>query len=93
MRYSAIPRRLMFPADFQLPRPSSTTPKSDVPNPRSVYDAWLTSREMQGENDVYLVPGAPRALTLQNTWLALFVCHTCILDFVRFISSTLSTKN
>jgi hypothetical protein len=89
MRHCAIPCRFMFPADFQLPSPSSTP---DAPNPQTVYDAWLTSREMPGKHGAYLVPGAPRALTLQNAWLALFVCQTCILDFVRFIPSTLSPK-
>lgn len=89
MRHYAIPHRFMFPVDFQLPCPSSIP---DVPRPQSVYDAWLASREMSGKHGVYLVPGAPRALTLKNSWLALYVCQTCILDFVRVISSTLSTK-
>ena len=83
-----MPRTLMFPADFQVPSP---TP--DAPKPQTVYDAWLTSREMPGKHGVYLVPGATRALTFRNAWLALFVCQTCILDFVRFIPSTLSPKN
>ena len=89
MRHCAIPRRLMFPADFQLPSPSSSP---DATKPQTVYDAWLTSREMPGKHGVYLVPGATRALTLRNTWLALFVCQTCILDFVCFIPNTLSPK-
>lgn len=83
MRHSAIPRRFMVPSDFELPRPSSTTKSG----PQTVYDAWLTSREMPGKTGMYLVPGAPRALTLQNTWLAIFVCQTCILDFVRLFSA------
>jgi hypothetical protein len=84
MRHCPTPRRLMFPADFQLPSPS------DAPNPQTVYDAWLTSREMPGKHGAYLVPGATRALTLRNTWLAIFVCQTCIFDFVRFTPSPLS---
>jgi hypothetical protein len=86
MRHCAIPRKLMFPADFQLPS------NPDAPIPQTVYDAWLTSRELPEKQGVYLVPGATRALTLRNTWLALFVCQTCIFDFVRFIPSTLLPK-
>jgi hypothetical protein len=77
----------MFPVDFQLP----SIP--DVPKPQNVHDAWLASREMPGKQGAYLVPGAPRALTLQNTRLALFFFQKCILDFVRFILCSLSRKN
>ncbi|KAG6850050.1 hypothetical protein H0H93_001866 [Arthromyces matolae] len=40
--------------------------------PQSVYDAWLTSREIPDQKGIYLVAGAQRPLTLANARLALF---------------------
>jgi hypothetical protein len=74
-------RKLLFPADFQLTRPSASH-KPPPKDPRSVYDAWLASRELPGQPGHYLVPGAPRPLTLENARLALFITQASTLDFV-----------
>jgi hypothetical protein len=74
-------RKAVFPNDFQVsPRTSATK------EPQSVYEAWLKSRELPGQPGHYLVPGAPRRLTLNNARLALFITQSCTLDFVRFLS-------
>ncbi|KAF8165071.1 P-loop containing nucleoside triphosphate hydrolase protein [Crassisporium funariophilum] len=85
MRHRMISRKLLFPADFHLPPRSAPPTKFENVTPESVYDAWLTSREMPGQKGAYLVPGAPRALTLENARLALFVTQTCTLDFLKVL--------
>lgn len=82
-----ISRRLLFPADFQLP-PRNPQPKTPKVEPEHVYDAWLASREIPGQKGSYLVPGAQRSLTIDNARLALFVTRHCTLDFVRHLLST-----
>ena len=82
MRHRFPSHKLLFPADFKLspsPRSSALPPTKE---PQSVYDAWLASRELPGQPGHYLVPGAPRRLTLENTRLALYITQTCALDFV-----------
>jgi len=82
MRCRSISRKLLFPADFQLP-PRSPLPTGNAKlDPETAYEAWLASRRIPGQNGSYLVPGAPRPLTLENARLALFVTQTCTLDFV-----------
>ncbi|KAF8204859.1 P-loop containing nucleoside triphosphate hydrolase protein [Pholiota molesta] len=76
-----ISRRLLFPADFQLP-PRNPQPKTPKVEPEHVYDAWLASREIPGQKGSYLVPGAQRSLTIDNARLALFVTRHCTLDFM-----------
>jgi len=77
MRHRFPSQNLLFPADFKL---SSVSPPPRVP--QSVYDAWLASRELPGQPDHYLVPGAPRRLTLENARLALYITQSCAPDFV-----------
>ncbi|TFK29234.1 P-loop containing nucleoside triphosphate hydrolase protein [Coprinopsis marcescibilis] len=81
------PRRVSFPTDFHLPqRPSSsskTASSKPQPSPESLYDAWLKSRELPHQKGTYLVPGAPRALTVQNFRLAMFACQMCVFDLFK----------
>ncbi|KAG2013349.1 ATP-binding cassette transporter [Coprinopsis cinerea AmutBmut pab1-1] len=82
------PRRVSFPTDFHLPsRPSSSSSKTSSskqqPTPESVYDVWLKSRELPNQKGVYLVPGAPRPLSLQNARLALQASQMCIFDLFK----------
>ncbi|EAU84325.2 hypothetical protein CC1G_01321 [Coprinopsis cinerea okayama7 len=84
------PRRVSFPTDFHLPsRPSSSSSKTSSskqqPTPESVYDVWLKSRELPNQKGVYLVPGAPRPLSLQNARLALQASQMCIFDLALII--------
>ena len=51
----------------------------------SVYDAWLASRKIPGQKDVYLVAGAQRQVNFVNAHLAYSIIQTCAFDFVRFI--------
>ncbi|KAF8974685.1 P-loop containing nucleoside triphosphate hydrolase protein [Flammula alnicola] len=85
MRHRVISRRLLFPADFQLPPRNPSYSKASKLEPESIYDAWLASREIPGQKGSYLVPGAPRPLTLENARLALFVTQHCTLDFLRVL--------
>lgn len=82
MRHRMLSRKLLFPADFQIP-PRNTSQKTPKADPELIYDAWLASRAMPGQTGSYLVPGAQRPLTLANAKLALFVAQHCTLDFVR----------
>lgn len=82
MRQRLGSRRALFPADFHLPARSPSSSKPQRPAPDSVYDAWLKSREMPQQKGSYLVPGAPRPLTLDNARLALYISQTCIFDLV-----------
>jgi len=83
MRHRMASRKLLFPEDFQLPsRPPAA--KSSSKEPQTAYDAWLASRELAGQPGHFLVPGAPRPLTLENARLALFITQTCTYDFVCF---------
>jgi hypothetical protein len=50
--------------------------------PKSVYEVWLASREIPGQNGVYLVPGAQRRLTCANARLARVAAQNCVFDFV-----------
>jgi hypothetical protein len=95
MRHRMASRRLLFPADFQLPPRTTATPKPSQKDPLTVYDAWLASREVPGQPGHYLVPGAPRPLTLENARLALFIGRSCTLDFVSlsFCSSATQSFN
>jgi hypothetical protein len=83
MRHRFPNHKLLFPADFKLP-PRSSVLHPPPKEPHSVYDAWLASRELPGQPGHYLVPGAPRRLTLENARLALYITQTCALDFVSF---------
>jgi hypothetical protein len=85
MRYRIPNHNLLFPADFELPPKSSASHNPPPKEPHSVYDAWLASRELPGQPGHYLVPGAPRRLTLENARLALFITQTCTLDFLRVL--------
>lgn len=80
-----ISRRLHFPADFQLPPRNASPAKVPVTEPQTVYDAWLASREIPGESGLYLVPGAPRSLTMKNAHLAFYVTQTCTLDLLKIL--------
>lgn len=51
-------------------------------SPESLYDVWLKSREMPNQK-AYLVPGAPRPLTMQNARLALCASQMCIFDLFK----------
>lgn len=82
MRHRMSIRKPLFPIDFQL---TPRCPSAAHPKPRSPYDAWLASRELPGHPGHYLVPGAPRPLTLENARLAWFITHTCTLDFFRVL--------
>ena len=53
--------------------------------PDSVYDAWLASRKVPGQEDTLLVPGAQRQLNPENTKLALFVASRCSYAFVGLV--------
>lgn len=77
-------KKHIFPSDFHLPSRTPSSSKSQKSGPESVYDAWLKSREMPNQKGAYLVPGAPRPLTLENFHLACYVSRTCIFDLVRF---------
>jgi len=83
MRHRMASRKLLFPEDFQLPSRTPAASKSSSKEPQTVYDAWLASRELAGKPGHFLVPGAPRPLTLENARLALFITQTCTYDFVR----------
>ncbi|RXW25768.1 hypothetical protein EST38_g57 [Candolleomyces aberdarensis] len=83
MRSRLGSRRALFPADFHLPARSSSSSKPPRPAPDSVYDAWLKSREMPQHKGSFLVPGAPRSLTLDNARLALYISQTCIFDLFK----------
>lgn len=84
MRHRSISRKLLFPADFELPPRSLPTGNSKL-DPETIYEAWLASRQIPGQKNSYLVPGAPRPLTLENARLALFVTRTCTFDFLRIL--------
>jgi hypothetical protein len=79
-----LPRRVSFPADFHLPQrqSSKSASKPRDNSPESIYEAWLKSREMPNQKGAYLVPGAPRPLTLQNARLAFQASQMCIFDLV-----------
>ncbi|KAJ3506782.1 hypothetical protein NLJ89_g6676 [Agrocybe chaxingu] len=85
MRHRMIPRRLLFPADFQLPPRTSASAKHSKTEPQTAYDAWLESRQMPGQPGVFLVPGAPRPLTWDNVRLALFITQTCTTEFLTVL--------
>jgi hypothetical protein len=53
----------------------------DIPD--SVFDAWLVSRKVPGQDGVLLVPGAQRALNAENARLALYVTRRASYIFVR----------
>jgi len=57
-------------------------PPAKPQGPKSVYELWLASREIPGQNGVYLVPGAQRRLTYANTRLARVAVQNCVFDFV-----------
>lgn len=81
---SRIPsRKALFPNDFHLPQRTPSSSKAQKPTPDSVYEAWLKSREMPNQKGVYLVPGAPRPLTIENAHLAWYVSQTCIYDLFK----------
>ncbi|KAF9534973.1 P-loop containing nucleoside triphosphate hydrolase protein [Crepidotus variabilis] len=84
MRHRMASRRLLFPADFQLTHKSSSS-KSQQKGPQNVYDAWLASRELPAQPGHYLVPGAPRPLTMENARLALFITKASTLDFFKVL--------
>ena len=85
MRHRMSNRKLLFPADFQLPPRLPSASHTSLKEPRSVYDAWLASRELAAQPGHYLVPGAPRPLTVENARLALFISQTCTFDFVSHV--------
>ncbi|KJA24573.1 hypothetical protein HYPSUDRAFT_136209 [Hypholoma sublateritium FD-334 SS-4] len=84
MRHRMLSRKLLFPADFQIPSRNAKQ-KAQKPEPELIYDAWLASRAMPGQTGSYLVPGAQRPLTLANARLALFVAQHCTLDFFKVL--------
>ncbi|KAF6762807.1 P-loop containing nucleoside triphosphate hydrolase protein [Ephemerocybe angulata] len=87
---SRIPsRKALFPNDFHLPQRTPSSSKAQKPTPDSVYEAWLKSREMPNQKGVYLVPGAPRPLTVENAHLAWYVSQTCIYDLALIIDEIL----
>lgn len=87
MRHRKGSRRAQVLSDFHIPPhgQSSATKFSKWCAPETVYDAWLSSREMPGKTGSFLVPGASRPFTRANARLALFVLQTCFFDFVMFL--------
>ncbi|KXN87958.1 Subtilin transport ATP-binding protein SpaT [Leucoagaricus sp. SymC.cos] len=55
--------------------------------PDSVFDAWLASRRVPGQNGNLLVPGAQRALNTQNFRLASYVARRCTFAFLKSLWS------
>ncbi|KIK08482.1 hypothetical protein K443DRAFT_672501 [Laccaria amethystina LaAM-08-1] len=89
MRHRKGSRRAQVLSDFHIPPhgQSSATKSPKWCAPETVYDAWLSSREMPGKTGSFLVPGASRPFTLVNARLALFVLQTCIFDFLKVLWS------
>jgi len=89
MRHRKGSRRAQVLSDFRIPPhgQSSATKSPKWCAPETVYDAWLSSREMPGKTGAFLVPGAPRPLTRGNARLALFVLQKCIFDFLKVLWS------
>jgi hypothetical protein len=52
---------------------------------RTVYDAWLASREIPSQKGIYTVAGAQRQVNLANARLAYCIIQSCASDFVRFL--------
>jgi hypothetical protein len=56
------------------------SPSSPFP---SAYDAWLSSRAVQGAKGVHLLPGAQRTFTVVNLLSAYAILKLCILDLAQ----------
>jgi hypothetical protein len=84
----------MLRSELHLPSRSTTLTKTsdkekekdedEEKEPKSVYEAWLASREIPDQNGVYLVAGAQRQVNFANAHLAYCIIQTCAFDFVRF---------
>ena len=85
-------RSHMLRSELHLPSRSTTNTrpppkekdKGKDKEPKSVYDAWLASREIPGQKGVYLVAGAQRQVNFANAYLAYSIIQTCAFDFVGF---------
>lgn len=79
----------MLRSELRLPSRSTTLPKTSLKEkdkePKSVYDAWLASRQIPGQKGAYLVAGAQRQVNLANARLAYCIIHSCAFDFVRLM--------
>lgn len=79
----------MLRSELRLPSRSTTLPKTSLKEkdkePKSVYDAWLASRQIPGQKGAYLVAGAQRQVNLANARLAYCIIHSCAFDFFKVL--------
>ena len=75
---------LLAGADFHFAY-SKSPPKQSVSSSDSVYDAWLQSRALPGQNGGYLVACGHRSLTTQNSRLAYIITKSCAWDLLKHL--------
>jgi len=87
----------MLRSELHLPSrpttPARNPSKDKEKVPETVYDAWLTSREIPGQKSIYLAAGTQRQVNFANARLAYCIIQKCAFDFVRLLFFFLPTSD